>query len=80
MTGSDKQIEWASKIKAEKLQDMETVIRVMTSGADRSNPIHLAHIQKIEAAAESLRTEESAKFWIDNRLDTLQALVRSRVK
>lgn len=77
---TDNQLRLAGSIKSNVIADLDTVVRVMTNGADRSNPVHLAHVQKIEAAAEALRNEDRAQFWLDHRYDNAQAIIRQIAK
>lgn len=77
---TDKQLRLAGSIKSGVIADLDTVVRVMTSGADRNNPTHLAAIEKIERAAVTLRSEERAQFWLDHRYDNAQSLIRQIAK
>lgn len=58
------------------IASLDTAVRLLTNGADRSNPAHLAAIEKIELAAEFIRTNTDAQFWIDHRYDNADHILR----
>ena len=62
------------------IASLSDTVRVMTAGADRTNPAHLAAIEKIERAAELIRNNTDVQFWIDHRYDNAQAIIRKIAK
>src|SRR4051794_10832285 len=68
MTGTDKQIEWATKIRAAKLAQVETFVAegVAKLGAS-ALPDKAGRIARIEAAGRYIAGRASAAWWIDRR-------------
>ncbi len=74
------QMKQATDNKLNVIASLDDTVRTMTNGADRTNPTHLAAIEKIERAAEFIRTNADSQFWIDHRYDNAQAIIRKIAK
>jgi len=74
------QTQQAAQNKTNVIASLEDTVRVMTAGADRTNPVHLAAIEKIERAADFIRNSTDDQFWIDCRYDNAQAIIRKIAK
>jgi hypothetical protein len=82
LTGTDKQIAWAEKIRAEKLVEMRTFIdSFLVAGRKAghsddeltSAPAYVA----ITAALAKIEAQDSASWWIDHRSDYAPTLLKS---
>lgn len=60
MIGSEKQIAWAEKIKAQKLTELDALIAKSTTALDDAP-------QEVKDAISALRNIDDARYWIDNR-------------
>lgn len=74
------QMKQAADNKLNVIASLDDTVRIMTNGADRTNPTHLAAIEKIERAAEFIRSNTDSQFWIDHRYDNAQAIIRQIAK
>lgn len=81
LTGSEKQIAWASKIRLDKLKQLEEGLTKLLSnpvetyfgskleekfGADTAKQVMLEYYDAANLIAQELRSETSSKKWIDN--------------
>lgn len=83
LVGTEKQIAWANSIRLKVLADIPKVLRASAEYAEAAraqSPERAAEINAVEAlvekAGDRLRTETSAKWWIDNRDSSADSLVR----
>ena len=68
LTGSEKQISWAEKIRAERMPEIERVLERCKSVV--AGQKHFEFMQKAIPFLESCKQEVSAKWWIDHREGT----------
>ena len=68
LTGSDKQIEWANKIRADLLADL-TAVRTILDARAAKNPGPDADelLAVADKAIAAITAKAHARFWIDNR-------------
>ena len=66
MKGSEKQAEWAEKIKSQRLSEIKNTIK---EGLSKSS------IDRYKKAQDILRELQSAKWWIETRMATTGRLV-----
>ena len=82
LKGSDKQISWAEDIKAkfvhQAIEELQGVVpRLYTEATEQQKT---ATVNRINALAEVVRTQDSAAWWIENRDDTAKAVLREAIK
>lgn len=65
LTGSSKQVSWASDIRAEKLADAEKLATKVTKNKDM-----------FDGAVNKMKNETSASWWIDRRDDTIMDILK----
>lgn len=65
LTGSPKQVSWASDIRAEKLADAEQLAEKVTRNKDM-----------FDGAINKMKAETSASWWIDRRDDTIMDILK----
>lgn len=77
LEGSEKQIAWAKKIRAEFIVNME---RIINSAVQRSNGNKSEGLLKVERGyANALNNQASASYWINNRAAGEKAIVAQNV-
>lgn len=64
LTGSDKQINWALAIRAQKFADLDKMVADMTTTDEQ---LRRQNTVAIQAAKNVLATKTESRFWIDNR-------------
>lgn len=70
LTGSDKQIAWATTLRVEKLAEARTYISdLLARGRENGHDVAEATIE-LEKLLVRLEHQTEAKFWIDNRHDS----------
>ena len=74
--GSTKQIEWAGKIKAEKLCMVEAAVDAARAVAQEGD----SRMAQIEIAAAKVRDQDDADWWINNRDASAAMLMRLALK
>jgi hypothetical protein len=67
MTGTEKQIAYATTIKNAFLHNADQIVGAETAKADRNVPQQAAFVAKVEATVAALKANENATFWINNR-------------
>lgn len=65
LTGSSKQVSWASDIRAEKLADAEKLATKVNKNKDM-----------FDGAINKMKGETSASWWIDRRNDTIMDILK----
>jgi hypothetical protein len=87
LTGSEKQIAWADKIRYAKFSELQEIIakkNAMAQNYAESGKISAADAEKVvnqnNAILNYLENQESAKFWIDNRDLTAYSFAELAVK
>lgn len=65
LTGSPKQVSWASNIRAEKLADAEQLAEKVTRNKDM-----------FDGAINKMKAETTASWWIDRRDDTVMDILK----
>lgn len=68
LTGSDKQIAWALKIRSE-LLDVAADGRQRLDALDQAHPNTQRSVRLLDAALDALRRQTRASWWIDHRSD-----------
>ena len=79
LTGSQKKIDWAEKIRAAKLTELEEFVTKMEALKAQSNasPEQIAATAaKLDAAVTRFRSEARADYWINNRDASVQVLIK----
>lgn len=75
LQGSEKQIAWARKIRAEFIAKME---RLFNGERNHGEPARVAEITKAKAGyAKALESRLSASYWIDNRNNFTKLIVQN---
>lgn len=69
LQGTEKQVAWAEKIRAEQINSLEFSLKEFKANVETAKfkeaPMQI--ISKIELSLEEIKTKDSAKWWIDNR-------------
>lgn len=75
LAGTDKQISWAESIRREKMAELTAVVTSIHTAA--SNPdVNTMDVARLLEAANAVRAQSSAAWWIDHRRDDAQHLMR----
>lgn len=75
LTGSEKQIAWATTLRIEKLAEARTYIDdLLRRGRSRGHDVAEAAVE-LEKLLVRLEHQTEAKFWIDNRYDSARAFL-----
>lgn len=76
LTGSEKQINWALTIRAEKMADLDTVYnKIVAAANDDADKIANAKLD-LQAFKKVFASFTDAKFWIDNRNYSVKEIIR----
>lgn len=68
MNGTEKQIKWASEIKAEKMNDLKVKCENMIKTNQSAPADQIEKIKnQLESGLKAMSENEDSKFWIDNR-------------
>lgn len=79
LIGTEKQVNWAMTIRAEKLAEVEEMFGKQIAKLDDAEKIALSKIQ-CQAVKNILATFTDAKFWIDNRDNNASLIIRQNNK
>jgi hypothetical protein len=76
LTGSEKQVNWAESIRAEKLADYDALIEQMDNAPDGQSE----QADDARRILKDIRNETSAGWWIDERNYTLTQMLKQAYK
>lgn len=84
LKGTDKQVSWATDIRAEKMATISAMIdkgnaQIETLSGEAKNKAQQARDQVL-ARVKKLQSIDSATYWIDARHDSMQMLMASVAK
>lgn len=78
LTGSEKQINWAKRIRVEKIADLEKLFDSWASQRTAANSAQIDAV--VSSVIEFVRKQTSAAWWIDNRELNNKKLVKEAMK
>ncbi len=80
LTGSDKQVSWATSVRAQQLTKIAMEIERAVANCDATDPAQAAAIARIEAAVATIKQQSAAGWWIDRRDQPAIIMVRDAAK
>ena len=78
LTGSEKQISWANRIRTEKIADLEKLFDSWASQRTTANSAQIDAV--VSSVIEFVRKQTSAAWWIDNRDLNSKKLIKEAMK
>jgi len=80
LTGSEKQIAWATTIRCAKLADLDALIATIDAHNPTPDLKGRAVREQVTAAREQMTRQTSAAWWIDRRSDSAQTILRALIQ
>lgn len=76
LTGSEKQIAWATDLRADRLAEIETVIRDLERGEELPKDLYFLKIADAKRVLRTAAARGRAEYWIDARGNNLAGFLK----